>query len=206
MNNMTSLLFSTNVVATIFYLSVALISMTMYHSANKNFNSTGTKIHSFKSFEYLYKFIQITTLTVCILSIWIDYPYLYKIFRNTDLFKYLGVSISALGISLFALARFSLGNNYSPCYESYMPKSINTKGIYSLVRHPIYSSNLLLMVGIFISSGSLIILINGLVLFAYYFISAFIEERALSGQFSRYKMYKSRTGMFIPSIIKGISK
>ena len=41
-----------------------------------------------------------------------------------------------------------------------MPKNLKTTGIYSLVRHPIYSSNILLMIGIFVSTGSLIIAAN----------------------------------------------
>jgi protein-S-isoprenylcysteine O-methyltransferase Ste14 len=60
------------------------------------------------------------------------------------------------------------------------------------------------MLGIFISCGSLIIAVNGIILFIYYLISAFIEERAILIKFPDYIKYKSKTGMFIPSIIKGM--
>ena len=103
-----------------------------------------------KSFIYLYKYIQLSTFTVCMFSIWSNHEYLFKIYNN-DFLVYTGIAISGIAITLFAMSRFSLGKNYSPCYDSYMPKNLKTTGIYSLVRHPIYSSNILLMIGIFIS-------------------------------------------------------
>ena len=196
--------FSTNVIATIFYLTVGLISIVMYNKANSSYNKNGSRIHSFRSFMYIYKIIQLSTLFACITSIWTDYSILYKLFDNTEIFKFVGISISGFGISMFAISRFTLGKNYSPCYDSYIPKSINTKGIYSIIRHPIYTSNLILMIGIFISSASAIVAINMGILFLYYTISAFIEERAIQKKFPNYMKYKNNTGMFFPSIIKAI--
>jgi protein-S-isoprenylcysteine O-methyltransferase Ste14 len=118
----------------------------------------------------------------------------------------LGISISGLSISLFTLARFSLGDNYSPCYDSYLPKNINTTGIYSIVRHPIYTSNILLVLGIFLSSGSAIILFNGTVLTIYYYISAAREENAIAKKFPSYSSYQIKTGMFFPHLVKSIVK
>ena len=201
---MDNIFFSTNVIATIFYLTIALISIIMYDRANSNYNKTKSKIHSFKSFMYIYKIMQLSTLIACIGSIWFDYTYLYKVFNNTEILKYIGISISGFAITMFSIARFTLGKNYSPCYDSYIPKSINTNGIYSVIRHPIYTANLLLMLGIFISSGSVIVAFNAIVLFLYYAMSAFLEEKAIQKKFPTYATYKNRTGMFLPNIIKGI--
>tara|TARA_Y100001970_G_scaffold219242_1_gene268980 strand:- start:52 stop:408 length:357 start_codon:yes stop_codon:yes gene_type:complete len=117
---------------------------------------------------------------------------------------YAGIAVSGVAITLFAMSRFSLGKNYSPCYDSYMPKNLKTTGIYSLVRHPIYSSNILLMIGIFISTGSLIIAANTLVLFIYYALSALIEEKAIAKRFPKYESYKRKTGMFLPNFARMI--
>jgi len=204
MINMENIFYSTNAIATLFYLSVALISIIMYNKANSDYNRNKSKIHSFKSFMYIYKIMQLSTLLVCITSIWIDHSYLYKLFNNTEILKYIGISISGFAITMFSIARFTLGKNYSPCYDSYIPKSINTKGIYSIIRHPIYTANLLLMLGIFISSASAIIAFNGTILLLYYSMSAFIEEKAIQKKFPTYATYKNRTGMFLPSIIKGM--
>jgi len=201
---MERILFNTPVIATIFYLTVALISMVMYNKANTNYNSSTEKIHSLTSFMYFYKMLQLSTLTACIFSFWSDSPILFKVFVNNEFLIYLGISLSGMSISLFAAARFSLGKNYSPCYDSYMPKNIKTTGIYSIVRHPIYTSNILLMLGIFISSSSMIVLFNGIVLLIYYYISAVREENAIIGKFPNYRSYQIKTGMFFPHIIKAI--
>ena len=153
---------------------------------------------------YLYKYIQLSTFVVCMLSIWSNHRYLFKLYNNTDFLVYLGIAISGIAITLFSISRFSLGKNYSPCYDSYMPKNLKTTGIYSLVRHPIYSSNILLMLGIFISTGSLIIGANTAVLFIYYSLSAIIEEKAIARRFPRYESYKRKTGMFLPNFARMI--
>ena len=98
-------------------------------------------------------------------SVWSNHKYLFKLYPSNDLMVYTGIALSGIAITLFSISRFSLGKNYSPCYDSYMPKNIKTSGIYSLVRHPIYTSNTLLMIGIFISTGSLIVAVNTGILF-----------------------------------------
>ena len=194
---MDNYIINTPLIATLFYISVGLISFIMYNKSNSNYNSNTQKIRSLRSFMYFYKIIQLSTLLGCIFSLWSDSPTLFKLFNNNNFLIYLGISISGLSISLFSIARFSLGDNYSPCYDSYLPKDINTQGIYSIVRHPIYSSNILLMIGIFLSSGSGIILFNGTILTVYYYISAAREENAIAKQFPNYCSYQIKTGMFL---------
>ena len=193
-----------DLIPTLFYLAVALISIVMYHKSNSNYNSKTKKIHSIKSFMYLYKYIQLSTFVACMFSIWSNHRYLFKLYNSSDFLMYAGIAVSGIAITLFAMSRFSLGKNYSPCYDSYMPKNLKTTGIYSLVRHPIYSSNILLMIGIFISTGSLIIAVNTLVLFIYYALSALIEEKAIAKRFPKYESYKRKTGMFLPNFARMI--
>ena len=201
---MENILTSTSFISTLFYVAVALVSIVMYHKSNADYNSKTKKIHSIASFVYIYKYIQLSTFAVCMVSIWVDHKYLFELYVGNEVLIYTGIATSGLAITLFAISRFSLGKNYSPCYDSYMPRNLKTTGIYSLVRHPIYSSNILLMIGIFVSTGSLIIAANTIILFTYYILSAFIEERAIIKKFPKYKSYKSRTGMFIPSFSKMI--
>jgi len=203
---MDNFIIDTPLIATLFYIAVGLISFIMYNNSNSNYSSDTGKIRSLRSFMYFYKIIQLTTLLACIFSLWSDSPTLFKLFVNNDFLIYFGISISGLSISLFAMARFSLGDNYSPCYDSYLPKDINTKGIYSIVRHPIYSSNILLVLGIFLSSGSAIVLFNGSILTLYYYISAAREENAIAKKFPNYSTYQIKTGMFFPHLVKSIVK
>ena len=203
---MNTFIIDTPFIGTIFYIAVGLISFIMYNNSNSNYSSDTDKIRSLKSFMYFYKIIQLSTLMACIFSLWSDSPTLFKLFVNNDFLVYMGISISGLSISLFAMARFSLGDNYSPCYDSYLPKDINTTGIYSIVRHPIYSSNILLVLGIFLSSASGIVLFNGTVLTLYYYISAAREENAIVKKFPNYCTYQIKTGMFFPHLVKSFVK
>ena len=59
--------------------------------------------------------------------------------------------ISVIATVLFLSAKVTLGRNYSPCYDSYLPQDIIRTGLYNYVRHPIYLSNILLLIGVFIS-------------------------------------------------------
>jgi protein-S-isoprenylcysteine O-methyltransferase Ste14 len=99
---------------------------------------------------------------------------------------------------LFFIAGINLGDHYTPCYDSYIPEDIIQNGVYKLIRHPIYTSNLLLIIGVFIACGSALILINFFILFIYYLMAALSEEKALLNHFPQYKKYKKQTGMFLP--------
>ena len=195
---MENILINTNIISTLFYIAVALISIVMYHKSNADYNSKTKKIHSIASFVYIYKYIQLSTFAVCIVSIWVNHRYLFELYTNNDMLAYTGIAISGLAITLFAISRFSLGNNYSPCYDQRKPKTIISSGLYKYVRHPIYSSNVLLLVGTFIISGSYLMLVNILILSLFYAISAYREEKYLINNFTYYKAYSKNTGMFIP--------
>ena len=73
---------------------------------------------------------------------------------------YFGISLSAISIALFISAKISLGGNYSDCYNQKKPKQIIRDGLYGIVRHPIYSSNILFILSVLVISGSYLIIIN----------------------------------------------
>ena len=143
------------------------------------------------------KFIHITTIIIVCDSLLID-NFLGLEFHDNIFFTYIGISISSIAIALFISSKVTLGKNYSPCYDQRRPKSIISSGMYKYVRHPIYSSNLLLLIGTFIISGSYLMLINISILSLFYGISAYREEKYLINNFIYYKKYSKNTGMFIP--------
>lgn len=79
---------------------------------------------------------------------------------------------------------------------------LTTDGLYKYVRHPMYTSVILLVTGISISSGSLIkyALVIGLTLLFHFKTN--YEERYLSKQYPEYKEYSKKTSKFIPFIKK----
>ena len=187
-------MFDQNLVLVIFLGSIALVNRALYYY-NENAN-TRKRIDSLKSFSYVHLYIRFSTLIIAILSIYSNNYYLYEILNIT--YIYLGSSICAVSVIILFIARYNLSDNYSPCFDMKAPRDFIQHGVYRIVRHPIYLSNLLLLVGVFFICGSIWIVLNFSILFTYYSISAFKEEKYLLKKFPSYKKYKSITSMFIP--------
>ena len=109
-----------------------------------------------------------------------------------------GLLVGLLGLGLFRTARRTLAANYSPCFHAYVPNGITTSGIYRVIRHPIYTANMLMVVAGYLVSGSLLMLVMLAMLVTLYVKSARIEEAALSEQFPEYRTYLASTGRFFP--------
>jgi len=101
-------------------------------------------------------------------------------------------------MAFFISAKLSLGEHYSPCFDSFVPRDIVQEGLYRYIRHPIYASNILLLIGVFIACGSLWILFNIILLGIYYMNSALREELVLLEEFPNYGEYSNHTNRFIP--------
>lgn len=161
------------------------------------------QIPSLKSFRYVYRYLQISTLVVSISSFWSDSPLLLRLYSSETAVT-TGIGISLIGLLLFVWAMTSLGSALSPCYDSYLPNEPVTKGIYSWIRHPLYTSNVVQMIGLFIATGSVILGFNAMLMIRYYITAARIEEKALSIHFPEYREHVSRSGAFLPQIRKSV--
>jgi hypothetical protein len=111
---------------------------------------------------------------------------------------FLGVICFFGGGLLLKEGRTSLGPDYSDCKDSYLPRKIRTKGIYSYIRHPIYSGNLLMTLGnVFVLPGYPSFILLG-VLTASYHLAIRREEKDLRNHFEVYESYVKSTGAFMP--------
>jgi len=151
-----------------------------------------------KGYVLVNVYLRVTTLLVALLSIYSEHKYLLLVHQNTVL-AYAGLGLSWIGMFFFIRSRTDLGENYSPCYDAYLPHSITKQGLYSLVRHPIYSSNIFTLAAIFLATGSLWILFNVLVLSYFYNKSARVEESELGRKYVDYKSYMNNTNRYVPS-------
>ncbi|MBF0562454.1 MAG: isoprenylcysteine carboxylmethyltransferase family protein [Alphaproteobacteria bacterium] len=106
----------------------------------------------------------------------------------------------------FVWAKRTLGSNYSRCSDCYLPHQIVTAGPYRFVRHPIYSANLLLIIGFLVVSGSAIVLLNLVALWVLYRHSAAIEEQTLLAAYPAYAGYYHATPRFLPFAGGGTAK
>lgn len=65
-----------------------------------------------------------------------------------------GVVLQLLGMAVFAWARASLGEHYSPCFAARRPRAVVRHGAYRWLRHPMYVGNLTLIAGAVVVSGA----------------------------------------------------
>jgi protein-S-isoprenylcysteine O-methyltransferase Ste14 len=119
-----------------------------------------------------------------------------------------GRSISGAGITeaaggllcLVGLGSMALGRNLSPFPKPKEKGTLVESGIFSIVRHPIYSGFSLFAFGWSLVWNSIATLIAALVLLAFFDIKARREERWLEEKFAGYAAYKSRVKKLIPFV------
>ena len=189
-------LLNSNILILLYIYIISTISFYFYHSDKSYIGKKKSKA-SLKVFSFISEFIHISSVVICINAVLIN-NFLYFEFHNSVEIMYIGVAFSSISIAIFISSKISLGKNYSPCYDQRIPDKIITDGIYRFIRHPIYLSNILLLLGVFIISGSFLIIGNLLILIIFYTISAFREEKYLISKFPNYKNYSKKTGMFVP--------
>ncbi|MDD4409691.1 MAG: isoprenylcysteine carboxylmethyltransferase family protein [Candidatus Pacebacteria bacterium] len=99
------------------------------------------------------------------------------------------------------IGRRELGGNWANHIKIYDDHKLVTKGVYSLVRHPLYASLIWIFFG-----GSLVymnyiaFILNVLIFIPFMYYRAKQEEELLSVRFKDYKEYKLKVGMFFPKI------
>jgi protein-S-isoprenylcysteine O-methyltransferase Ste14 len=80
------------------------------------------------------------------------------------------------------------------------PRVIDT-GVFSLIRHPLYSSALIIYVGFFLTTLSLFSLLLFLCIFLFYDVIARFEEKKLQEAFGEdYVSYKKKTTKWFPKV------
>ena len=104
--------------------------------------------------------------------------------------RLIGIGIATPAFSLWMLARFQLGDSFT---ARAAPRDLVTHGLYSRVRNPIYLFGQLGIVGLYLISGWLWVLIVLGLTIPLQIYRARVEARALDEKFGeRYRRYKAR--------------
>jgi protein-S-isoprenylcysteine O-methyltransferase Ste14 len=114
---------------------------------------------------------------------------------------YGGILIECVGIFLGGLAVITMkpGNfNISPTLKQ--NGNLVTSGIYSVIRHPMYLAQLILVLPLVIDYFNLPRLVVFILLLAVLLIKIRIEERQLAAHFPEYTDYQQKTKKLIPFI------
>ena len=110
-----------------------------------------------------------------------------------------GLLLFALGLGMAVAGRVQLGKNWSNIEDGQVlsDQALETKGIYGVVRHPIYAGDTLLLFGLELALNSWLVLamFGPLVVFIR---RALAEEALLAQAFPGYASYRRRTKRFLP--------
>ena len=127
---------------------------------------------------------------------------LMLLFSTSILSSLLGLTIFLLGlvVGIFALLRNKLGNfNIQPKMKE--NAELITTGIYAYIRHPMYLAVILMMLGVLISSPTLLEALLFILLIMVLLLKAKREEAIWVQESEVYVAYKKRTKLFIPFVL-----
>jgi len=113
--------------------------------------------------------------------------------------SYLQIALLTLSAILGAMAVYAMKvSNLNVLPDLKKNAQLRTNSIYSLVRHPMYTSVLLLCLALVINNTTIFTITIYILLFINLILKARYEEKVLLEQFKQYKQYKEKTSMFFP--------
>lgn len=114
------------------------------------------------------------------------------------------LSITGFIIRAIAIATTPKGTSGRNTKSGQVAESLNTKGIYSMVRHPLYLGNYLMWIGITVFTFNLyFIIIVSLIFWLYYERIMYAEERFLEKKFGdQYMEWSKMVPAFVPDFKK----
>jgi protein-S-isoprenylcysteine O-methyltransferase Ste14 len=123
--------------------------------------------------------------------LWISWILLcrYDIYKYDipNIIRYTGISFAVVGLVIFLIGLYTIKT-----LESYDGELITT-GIYSVIRHPMYSGFILWLIGFPIFFGALFSSILSTVFIANILFWRYLEEKELEKRFHDYPDYKKTT-------------
>lgn len=124
-------------------------------------------------------------------------PALCKIKPN-PVTKIAGIALLSVGTGIFLAGLYQLGKSLTPFPSVRSDGRLVTKGIYYLIRHPLYTGITAGLCGYGLHhrhAGKLSIVVLLMVLFHF---KSIYEERMLLNAYPDYKKYSLKTGRFLP--------
>jgi protein-S-isoprenylcysteine O-methyltransferase Ste14 len=140
-------------------------------------------------------------LLVIFLIVWIADSFIFN--YSTGLAKFIPLYIKlpvAIGVLFCAgyLARIGLKIVFGEVREEPV---IIREGVFNIVRHPIYLGAILIYIGLFLLTISIVSLIVLIIIILFYHFIARYEENLLLQQFGKdYEKYKKEVPMWLPKI------
>jgi protein-S-isoprenylcysteine O-methyltransferase Ste14 len=120
--------------------------------------------------------------------------------RFTPSFRIAGVGLMVGGIVFGAVSLRRLRPSLTKFGALKPEGALVTAGPYRLVRHPVYTAQILFPLGWSLALGGWLTVLYALTLSVLLNFKALMEERRLLHRFTEYRDYQARTRMFVPFI------
>ena len=114
--------------------------------------------------------------------------------------KTIGLVLAIFGFIVVALALLQLNKNLSPFPTQKDSAILIQNGLYTWVRHPIYSGIIILFVGYGIYQDSFFKLVITMYVWVLFYFKTQYEELQLQRKFTEYRVYTSKVGRFFPNL------
>jgi protein-S-isoprenylcysteine O-methyltransferase Ste14 len=125
----------------------------------------------------------------------------HQIWPQTFVSFWLGVVVMALGLAFAIWARATIGRNWSGTVTMKESHELVQTGPYALMRHPIYTGILLMVLGTAIAIGQWRALLAVLLVLISFRIKLQLEEKYMVELFGpAYVAYRQRVAMLIPGL------
>lgn len=111
-----------------------------------------------------------------------------------------GTALCAIGLLLMLLALVSIRGSIQIAPEPRVDAHLVTTGVYSRLRHPIYTAILALMVGLFLRKPTIPVAVMAVVVIAFLVVKSQFEEMLLLTRYPEYLEYRTRTWGIVPGL------
>ena len=115
---------------------------------------------------------------------------------------WIGVVLIAGALYVFWRAHADLGLNWSPTLEIREKHELITRGIYGVIRHPMYASQWILAIAQpLLLQNWLVGFANLIIFIPFYFLRVQAEEKMMQDSFGdQYREYMKKTGAVLPKL------
>jgi protein-S-isoprenylcysteine O-methyltransferase Ste14 len=129
-------------------------------------------------------------------------PFNFDIIPQTDAILVAAAILCLCGLGCCLWARAVLGRNWSGTVTLKEDHELIVRGPYRLVRHPIYTGLLAMLIATAIEQGHIAGMIGLILAFASFWIKSSNEEEVMLAQFTdQYHAYQLRTKRIVPFVL-----
>ncbi|MEO8514501.1 MAG: isoprenylcysteine carboxylmethyltransferase family protein [Ignavibacteria bacterium] len=149
-----------------------------------------------KSKGWVLVVIQFTLLLIVLFSSAYEFKYINR--PLMPVVHYIGVTLILIGTLFFVVILLNFGQRMSPNPVPRDNSLLKTGGVYKFVRHPMYFTVLVLMLGLILYFQAFYSIIWLVIAFIFLVYKSSIEERYLLKKFPEYERYRIATKRIIP--------